>query len=446
MFAKLYVKLYLWFLLVFAVTQVVNFTITSRIFRSRMHEELETQFRHEADFLYDQFQKNCSDVSRISCSSYLKEVSGSLKWNFWVVNAEGKMIIQEATHSLDRTLQPPDATKRAVTVFIPETPFMAFYPIQDSGMILALEREVPHRPRFPFIGFFVTATVIIAILVLPLSIRLTQPLRKLNHVASEWSEGRLERRLTIKGNDEISDLSRVFNEMAANLKRIIDQRKEFLALISHELKSPLTRMRLALQMIGDHNSDERTGNLLARIQREISESEALVERILALSKIEMDISDPTVQEANLRNVLKASLTDVAPVANLNRVTVDFDGRTSENAFIVAGDPEQLRHAFSNIIENAVKFSPAHSRVYVGLSRSNGSISVHVSDHGPGVAVGDYEKIFEPFYRGNKTNGKKGTGLGLFISHRIIEKHHGTIQAYPNEPSGITIQVTLPSPH
>jgi signal transduction histidine kinase len=158
----------------------------------------------------------------------------------------------------------------------------------------------------------------------------------------------------------------------------------------------------------------------------------------------MGVSDPSAQQANLQTVLNASVSDVIPLATTNGITVNFEKKDSEKGFVIPGDPEQLRHAFSNIIENAVKFSPSHSHVMIGLSQNNGTISIQVSDHGPGIAVGDYEKIFEPFYRGKKTNGKKGTGLGLFISHRIIEKHHGTIEAYPNEPSGITIQVTLPT--
>jgi signal transduction histidine kinase len=445
MFGKLYVKLYFWFLLIFAVTQFVNFTITSKIFRRSIHQELDTQFRHEAEFLKDQFKKNCSDISTASCKAYLHEAGASLKWNFWVISSDGKTVLKEATHPLDIDQHlAKTAGKEPVVVFVPENPFMALYPLEGSRLILALEREMlPRRTGFPFVYPFLTATLIIAILVLPLSARLTRPLRRLHNLAAEWSEGRLERRIDVKGRDEIADLSHVFNSMAANLKRIIDQRKEFLALISHELKSPLTRMRLAVHMITDRNTEERTAGLLAKIQREISESESLVEKLLALSKVEMNVSDPTTQHANLKTVLNSSLSDVIPMAKIKGISLQLDGNDRKQ-FTIPGDSEQLQHALSNIIENAVKFSPTNSPVTVHFSENSGKISVEITDQGPGVAREDYKKIFEPFYRGKATNGKKGSGLGLFISQRIIEKHNGTIEAFPNDAVGMTVRVTLPS--
>jgi signal transduction histidine kinase len=445
MFAKLYVKLYLWFLLIFAITQLVNFEITSRIFRRSIHQELDTQFRNEAEFLKNQVQKNCSDVSTTSCKNYLHEASALLKWNFWVISQDGKTILQDAAHPLEINPQlRRTATKEAVVVFIPETPFMALYPMEGSRTILALEREMlPRRSRFPFVYPLITATLIIAILVLPLSARFTRPLRRLHNLAAEWSEGHLERRIEVKGRDEIADLSHVFNSMAANLKRIIDQRKEFLALISHELKSPLTRMRLAVQMIVDRNTEERTAGLLTKIQREISESESLVEKLLALSKVEMNISDPTAQHASLKTVLNSSLLDVSPMAKIKGISLQVKESSGE-PYTIRGDSEQLQHAISNIIENAVKFSPPNSQVTIHLNRNNGKILVEVIDQGPGVVRDDYHKIFEPFYRGKSTNGKKGSGLGLFISQRIIEMHKGSIEAFPNDASGMTVRIVLPT--
>jgi signal transduction histidine kinase len=295
-----------------------------------------------------------------------------------------------------------------------------------------------HFPRFPLTFSLLIAGGVAALLVLPLALRISHPIRELHRLGEEWAEGHLEKRASVKGKDEIADLAAVFNTMAGNLQTMLQQRKEFLALISHELKSPMARMKLALELLSEKGSDP---SLIQSMQSDISESEKLVEQLLVLSRLEMEIPTTNFEPVDVSAVMERAIEQINPQARSARVTIEFT--PPSHSLVVKGDAEQLQRAFANVLENGVKFSPAGSNVDVQIELLSPSIRVRISDQGSGLLPAEQEKIFEPFYRSKSAKEKEGSGLGLFIARRIVESHSGKISASANQPAGTVLTIELP---
>jgi signal transduction histidine kinase len=327
-------------------------------------------------------------------------------------------------------------------------PLLLILPIRDSQSrvtsVLVLQRA-PHRerlPRFPLAFSLLVAGVAIAIMVIPLSRRFTRPLRELHGLARRWAEGHLEERSTVRGRDEIGELGSVFNSMADSLQKMLQQKKEFLALISHELKSPVARMKIATEILAERHADHpEILKLVHGIQSDLSESEKMIEQLLMISRIEMDLSSPMRERVDVGEMVSKAVQQVQPVAQASGIALECE--LSSAGATLSGDEAELQRAMANIIENAVKFSPEGSHVKILALSENGRIRVSVLDSGTGIPPEEREKIFEPFYRGKGAAGKSGSGLGLFLARRIVEHHGGSIAANENTTGGTIITVDLP---
>jgi len=446
MFGKLYLRLYFWFLLIFFITLLTVWLITSRFYGDSIHDEIENHLTSQARFLLSEYQNACGgSESSPECRRFFERISRTPFLRFWIVDPDGQVRISEqrSQPKLSR-----DQIRRAVAgetlTLIHGMPPTVVLPVKDSNgkvtELLVMGRPLLGGRRlshFPLIAVLAIIGLVTALLVLPLSRRLTRPLRALHLLGEEWAEGRLEKRAMVTGNDEISALSRVFNTMAENLLKMLQQRKEFLALISHELKSPLTRMKIAAELISEQ--DPSAGKLVNEIKTDIEASEALVEQLLCLSRIEMGLPSAIRETVDLEQVIQRSIVSVEPVARASGISIRYSGGTHS----VNGDSAELQRAIVNILENAVKFSTAENEVELEMRRQNDVIRIVCRDHGAGIESDEQQKIFEPFYRGKRTDGKDGSGLGLFIARRIVEMHGGKIWAAPNKPSGTILTLELP---
>ncbi len=447
MFGKLYLRLYFWFLLVFFITLLTVWLITSHFYGNSIHDEIENHLTSQARFLLTEYQNACGDSSRLGeCRRFFGRISRTPFLRLWILDPEGKVRMTQ------QRSQPPlnrDQIQRAAAgetlILLHGMPPTVVLPVKDSDGKVA-ELLVMGRPllggrrlsRFPLIAVLAMIGLMIALLVLPLSRRLTRPLRALHLLGEEWAEGRLEKRATVTGNDEISALSRVFNTMAENLQKMLQQRKEFLALISHELKSPLTRMKIAAELISEQ--EPSAVKLVNDIKTDIEASEALVEQLLCLSRIEMGLPSAIKETVDLNQVIQRSIARVEPVARASGISIRYSGESHS----INGDSAELQRAIVNVLENAVKFSAPQNEVELEMRRQDSVVRIVCKDHGPGIESEEQQKIFEPFYRGKRTDGKDGSGLGLFIARRIAEMHGGKIWAEPNQPSGTILTLELPA--
>jgi signal transduction histidine kinase len=450
LFSKIYRKLYVWFLLIFILTIFVVSTLVHGFYLERVRDELEGQLESHARFLLSDYQSACGDSTNRqskTCQDFLARINRIRPLDFWIVDRSGHVLLSNEHHGPPpfdrRELERAAAGERVVSVRRRGPP-RVIVPIRDDrGTIEELavvQRGFPGErfPRFPVFASFLIVVLTIAVLILPLSKRLTKPVSELHKLGQEWAEGHLERRAKVSGNDEISDLARTFNEMAEKLQNMMQRRKEFFASISHELKSPLTRMRIALELLSEKTREADAEELIQSLQNEIQESEGLIEQLLVLSRLEMSLA-PAHEVIHLEKIVERALEQTKSFADYRKIELRHSGHVD-----ISGDAVQLERAIVNIIENAIKFSEPGQTVDVQLRRQNGNAILMCKDQGKGIRPEEAQKIFEPFYRGATSAEKSGSGLGLFIAKRIIEKHSGTIHAEPNQPRGTTITITLPA--
>ncbi len=451
MFGKIYLKLYFWFLLVFVLTIAVVSLLLHGFYAERIHTELEGQLESHARFLLSEYARACSSPrdSAEQCRDFLRRLKTIRPIRFWIVNRSGEVVLSNGPHSPpllnQRDLERVRSGESVMSMRRPFPPHAIVPILDDNGQVnemVIVERNVfrdRRFPRFPALASLLIAGITIAILILPLSKRLTKPVRELHRLGQEWAEGHLEKRAVISGKDEISDLGKTFNTMAENLQKILEQRKESLAWISHELKSPLARMKIALEILSEKYPEHtETEKLIHGLNLEIEESEKLIEQLLVLSRAEMNALS-SMEPLNLRLVLEKASEQIRPLAEHRGVTLELIGEGK-----VRGDFLNLQKALENIIENATKFSDPGTTVSLSLQQTGGKIIFTCRDHGSGIEPDEIEMIFKPFYRGKTTKVKQGSGLGLFIAKRIVEMHQGSIHAEQNQPKGTIIVIELPA--
>jgi len=272
---------------------------------------------------------------------------------------------------------------------------------------------------------------------------LSRPVRHLSQAFDALAGGDLGVRTAARigrRRDEIADLGRGFDRMAARIEQLVDAQRRLLHDVSHELRSPLARMSAAIGLARQDPS--RIEAMLERVERETARLDTLVGELLGLARLEHDAAHTLPQPV----ALDALLHDVAGDARFEAAARDVEVVLSTDGAgpVVKGQVELLRRTFDNVLRNAVKYAPAGSVVHIALDRADGRARVSISDGGCGVADGELERIFDPFFRGERRDGSAGAGLGLSIARRAVEAHGGDIRASNAEGGGLSVDIRLPA--
>jgi len=274
-----------------------------------------------------------------------------------------------------------------------------------------------------------TAVVLTAHTVLK---RLLRPLRGLSNAVTRLGAGELDVTMSNETRDEFGRLTEAFNQMVGRVREMITARDQLLLDVSHELRSPLTRMKVALELLPE--TEQRTG-----VAADVAEMERMIAELLELERLRGGRGIIPVRQ------------DLVPI--LHEVAEGFQDKPPRVRVVstprevpVDIDAEQVRTVMRNLLENAVKYSLPDSRaVEVSAAQNSERVVIRVSDDGPGIPARDMPSLFEPFFRVDRSRSKKtgGYGLGLSISKRIVEAHGGTIAAENNATRGASFVVTLP---
>jgi signal transduction histidine kinase len=264
----------------------------------------------------------------------------------------------------------------------------------------------------------------------PVVRHLTRRIETLQHCVAAFGGGDLSVRVAISGQDEIARLADTFNASAERIERLLRAHKTLLANASHELRSPLARLRMALEGVGgDAAVQSRT-----EITRNIEELDALVDEILLASRLQADAAyEMTLERVDLAGLLAEE--GAAHGADLSVAGGPLP--------MVKADARLLRRLFRNLIENALRHGGSQPPE-ISVRVSSGEAQVEVCDRGPGVPAAERERIFEPFYR-MKTMPESagGAGLGLALAKRIAERHGGSVVCLPRDGGGSCFRVLLP---
>jgi signal transduction histidine kinase len=273
---------------------------------------------------------------------------------------------------------------------------------------------------------------------------LTRPVRELTRGVRGMSMGSFGATVNIRSQDEIGELGKAFNEMSRRLAEFHKSRTELLADISHEIRSPLARIQTDAEILIDREmGKEDEAQHLQAICEEVRHIDQLIDDLLMLSRLE-------------NNQLTIERTRVVPGDLLSREVLRFILQAGEksvtlNQEIASGlppvmlDEKRIGQVISNLLANAIRYTPANGTITIGAKMSNGEIILWVRDTGEGIPQEDLPYIFDRFYRVDKSRSRStgGTGLGLAIAKRFVEAHGGSIRAESEAGKGTTITVALP---
>lgn len=277
------------------------------------------------------------------------------------------------------------------------------------------------RPPFGFLWMLGLVGIAVAIGVFPIIRRLMLRLEVLQRGVQRFGSGDLAARVPEQGHDEVADLSHQFNAAAERIEALVKSHKSLLANASHELRSPLTRIRMGLELM---DGNQPSAQFRREIERNVAELDQLVEEILLASRLDAHEADVGDVEA----------VDLVGLAAEECARVDADLEVGSADIEVAGVPKLLRRALRNLLENARRYS--QGPITVSVASHQGWAEVRVCDRGPGVPPAQRERIFEPFYRlPGASERTGGVGLGLALVRSIAKRHEGSVHCEDHAGGG-----------
>lgn len=270
----------------------------------------------------------------------------------------------------------------------------------------------------------------------------TKPIYSVIDAIENMAEGNLKQRVEVIGNDEIARLCMAFNEMNEKITTIDSERRQFVADASHELKSPLASINVLVESLisSELANKDMAMEFLQDIHSEIDRLSNIVNNLLELTKLEGSFG-VKVEKFDLNDVCLQVVKRVGYIAKTKNVEIFYDGQSVE----IEANRDNIFRALYNVVENAVKYSFEYGRVDFWVEKDSRGAIIHIKDHGVGIPEEDIPKIFERFYRVDKTRDRKtgGSGLGLSIVNEIIKKHNGTIEVKSRVGEGTEFIISIP---
>jgi signal transduction histidine kinase len=287
----------------------------------------------------------------------------------------------------------------------------------------------------------VIAVAIALALVQVLARGMTSPLREMANAARRMAEGDWSQRVTDSSADEVGELARAFNAMAAELAVVDRMRTDLIANVSHELRTPISALQARLENLVD-GVEEPDPDLLRSMLEQTERLGRLVSQLLDLSRLESGAVPLRREIVGVAPLLEA----VAAEARLHAPGRHVETSVSPADLRVTADPDRMHQVLANLTANALRHGPADRPVAITAAAHDGHVVLTVADEGPGIPAADAERVFERFYRADpaRPGATGGAGLGLSIARWIVDLHGGDIRPTPNQPSGCAMVVRLPA--
>ena len=324
----------------------------------------------------------------------------------------------------------------------------------NSGREYIFATELPFGPRAAFranrgviLMEWSIALLVSGFICYLLTRHLTTPILELRQAAQQLASGDLNTRAAAgidRRHDELGDLASDFNTMAEHIEQLISQQRQLIYDVSHEVRSPLARLNVALDLARERNGIDPAFN---QMEQDLGRLNQMIERLLTIARIDASPSPIHHETINLVDLVSQISRDAEFESQERGVDVKM---TAASECSVCGDTRLLESAIENVVRNAIHYTASGSTVEIALKSSYGKtkplVQVLVRDHGPGIPESELTNIFRPFYRVTEARDRQsgGTGLGLTIAERIVRIHGGTIQARNISPNGLEIEILLPN--
>jgi signal transduction histidine kinase len=434
--ARLHSRIYLHFLAVLVVVGLATSLVFALGTRGAFQRDVvERMVRHVASLAAERFD------DRAALGERLRQIRADLAVDVTVRAPDGRVVAAAGPEL------PPLARYEAAElsargiVARPRPRWTAATLVRDptSGKVLGTIQAAADR-RLGWAAFLQPALIVTLVLVLvaaatrPLARRISRPLERLTDAARRIGAGDLAARAPVppvgrwrrraRAPEELTQLTGAFNDMAGRVERMVQSQRELLANVSHELRSPLARIRVALELLPRSPEAEAR---IRDVERDLAELERLIEDVLTAARL-----DATGLPAHLAPVdAHALLADIVERARLDPVTAGHEVRVADGAPVsVTADEALLRRAVWNLVENAAKYGAPP--ITLSATRDGGQVAISVEDEGPGIAAAERERVLDPFHRGAAARAARaagdtgGVGLGLTLARRVAEAHGGAI--------------------
>lgn len=404
-----------------------------------------TLYAEEAVRVYErEGERGLADLARRSARESTSEI--------YLFDADGKPIGSQPPENVMRVVN--DVAKNGP----PQRPPVPLFVAGVARSVWARPVSSPSGNHYIFASRFSRASapppflspqriavsiLIVGLVCYLLGLYLTSPLKKLQSTVKAFAEGNLDARVSPElGNrgDELADLGREFDHMAERIQALISSEKRLLADISHELRSPLARLTVALEL-ARKSVDGRAVPALDRIEQESERVNQLVGQLLTLTRLESGAERVPPEVVSLEELVEQVVDD----ADFEAMSVNKRVKaTALEQCRIRGSSDLLRSAVENVVRNAIRYTAEGSTVEVALRWRLDTAVLTVRDHGPGVPEAELKHIFEPFYRVSEARERSsgGVGLGLSIADRTVKLHGGTIRA-ENLRDGLMVTIELP---
>ena len=289
--------------------------------------------------------------------------------------------------------------------------------------------------------------IIVILMMVVMSQLFTEPLKKMIKVIQNMAEGHLEQRIEVKNtrtHNEIVDLALSCNHMADQLEKVDTTRQQFVSNVSHELKTPLSSVKVLSEsiLLQEDVPKEMYVEFLHDINSEIDRMTAIINDLLTLVKLDQKEIPLNFAEENLQNMMENIYKRLLPLAAAKNIALQYQQNKEVSAEV---DVMKLVLAVSNLVDNAIKYTPEGGSVTMTLDADHQNVFITVTDTGIGIPEEEINRIFDRFYRVDKTRDREtgGTGLGLSITHATVMMHNGSIKVASKEDGGTTMLVRIP---
>jgi two-component system, OmpR family, sensor histidine kinase CpxA len=454
---SLFLKIYFWFLVavgVIGIALIVTLVTTEPApLATRWREATGATLQLYAQTAVETLERD----GREGVDSYLKRLERDSGIHAMLIDGQNREVTGRAiTDGARELVAKAMASDRAEMSFTGRKTLAARGAVDSRGNRYVLALELPRgffisllRPRFRFLPWRLIVVLLAAAFVCYWLARyLASPVVKLRAATRRVAGGDLKARVGPaigKRRDELADLGRDFDLMAERIESLMMAQHRLVSDISHELRSPLARLGVALELARQRAGDEAKGPL-DRIEREADRLNELIEQLLTLSKLEIGNPSAPVRPVDLEPLVRQIASDA-----------DFEARDRNRAArvvasescITIGSEELLRRAVENVVRNAARYTAENTEVEISLARESPSLAViTVRDHGPGAPESTLADIFRPFYRVADARDRQtgGAGLGLAITERAVNLHGGTVSASNASDAwggGLIVEIKLP---
>lgn len=428
---SLFAKILLWFLATLIVC-LAGSTITSAI-RNRLSPGRRDFFSRSLALQVSDAKQAYETGGKAGLQQYFARLDSFFPGEHALVDANGVDLVTGNDRSAELKNIGPHWSP------VTDSRMALAWPSRDGRYKLVIDGANPPGPWSPIPNYLwmIGATVVFCYI---LAVQMASPLRSLQQTVERFGGGDLAVRASAKRGDEFGKVARAFNKMADRIEMLLTAERKLLQDVSHELRSPLARLRFAVELARTSPDRERA---MGRIQKEVDRLATLVSELLQVTKAEDDPEKRELKEISLAALLRDLIDDNALEAEAHscRLAVSVT-----NELTVRGDRELLRRAIENVLRNAIRYAPPGTTVDLELLKKESSAVIRIRDRGTGVPEAALGNLFKPFFRveaDRNRNAGGGVGLGLSIAQRAVALHKGEIWARNADP-GLVVEIEIPT--